>query len=68
MRIISQLPVGQRERIAVVQVGEEQLVVGITSQNITLLKTLDKPLEEKAGGGKDFASQLGQIIRKNNAS
>ncbi len=47
LRIISQLPVGTKERIAVVQVGEEQFLVGITSQSIQTLAKLETPLKEE---------------------
>ncbi|MDF2153740.1 flagellar biosynthetic protein FliO [Vibrio sp. CAU 1672] len=65
MRIISQLPVGTKERIAVVQVGDEQFLVGITSQSIQMLAKLDKPLKEEELTTSAFASQFSQLIKKN---
>ncbi|MDG2855508.1 flagellar biosynthetic protein FliO, partial [Vibrio parahaemolyticus] len=62
--IVSQLPVGTKERIAVVQVGEEQFLVGITSQSIQTLAKLDKPLKEEELATNAFATQFSQLIKK----
>lgn len=64
LRIISQLPVGTKERIAVVQVGEEQFLVGITSQSIQTLAKLETPLKEEELVSGAFASQFSQLIKK----
>ncbi|YCO04510.1 flagellar biosynthetic protein FliO [Vibrio sp. VNB-15] len=64
LRIVSQLPVGTKERIAVVQVGEEQFLVGITSQSIQTLAKLETPLKEEALATSAFASQFSQLIKK----
>lgn len=65
LRIVSQLPVGTKERIAVVQVGEEQFLVGITSQSIQTLAKLEQPLKEDELATNAFASQFSQLIKKN---
>lgn len=41
LSVIAGIPVGTRERIAVIQVADRYLVVGITSQSMSLLATLD---------------------------
>ncbi|EDP59166.1 flagellar biosynthetic protein FliO [Vibrio sp. AND4] len=65
LRIVSQLPVGTKERIAVVQVGEEQFLVGITSQSIQTLAKLETPLKEEELASGAFATQFSQLIKKN---
>ncbi|MGR5059717.1 flagellar biosynthetic protein FliO [Vibrio rotiferianus] len=65
LKIVSQLPVGTKERIAVVQVGEEQFLVGITSQSIQTLAKLEQPLKEDELATNAFASQFSQLIKKN---
>jgi len=45
LKVISALGVGQREKILIVQVGEEQLLLGITTTQITLLHKLEEKLE-----------------------
>ena len=41
LELISQMPVGQRERVAIIRFNDRHLAVGITSQQITLLADLD---------------------------
>ncbi|GAL06914.1 flagellar biosynthetic protein FliO [Photobacterium aphoticum] len=65
LRIVRQLSVGQRERIVLLQVGDEQMLVGVTQQNISLLSKLDQPLPTEAGlSGGDFAQQLSTMLKK----
>ncbi len=45
LKIISQLAVGQRERLAVIDVNGEQILIGITPTQINLLKKLENPIE-----------------------
>ncbi len=66
LRIVSQLPVGPKERISVIQVGDEQFLVGITSQSIQTLAKLEKPLNEQELAGSAFANQFSQLMKKNN--
>lgn len=65
MSIVKQLPVGTKERIAVVQVGEEQFLIGITSQNINMLSKLEKPLDVSESQSTPFSTQLSQLMKKN---
>ncbi|MCF7481151.1 flagellar biosynthetic protein FliO [Vibrio sp. J1-1] len=65
LKIVRQLPVGTKERIAVIQVGEEQFLVGITSQSIQTLAKLEKPLKEEELANNAFANQFSQLIKKN---
>ncbi|MGL5292018.1 MAG: flagellar biosynthetic protein FliO [Vibrionaceae bacterium] len=44
VKLISQLALGQKERIMVIDVNGEQMVIGITAHNINLLKVLDTPI------------------------
>ncbi|SIN75670.1 flagellar biosynthetic protein FliO [Salinivibrio sp. ES.052] len=67
IKIVSQLAVGQKERILVVDIHGEQLVVGVTPSNIQLLKTLDNPLPTAtsvAAPNSRFATQLSQLLNR----
>jgi flagellar protein FliO/FliZ len=44
LRVLGSLSVGQRERILLLQVGQEQLLVGVTTSRITTLHTLSEPV------------------------
>lgn len=65
LSVIRQVPVGTKERIAVVKAGEEQFLVGITPHSINLISKLDKQIEDAPDTSKPFASQLSQILKKN---
>lgn len=65
LAVIRQVPVGTRERIAVIKAGEEQFLVGITSQSINLISRLDKPIDDKQEASGQFAHQFSQMLKKN---
>jgi len=66
LKIVSALSVGQRERVVVVQAGEEQLVLGVTSSQINTLHVLNKPIEvpSESGDGSDFKSKLTAAVMR----
>ena len=47
LKVLGALSVGQRERILLLQVGDEQILVGVTSSRITRLHQLEEPIEVK---------------------
>lgn len=64
IKIIAQCPVGTRERVMVVQVGDQQLLLGVTPQQISLLHTLPQPLPPTGTpAGNRFAEQLAQLMK-----
>jgi flagellar protein FliO/FliZ len=44
MRVISTVGVGQRERVILLQVGEEQILVGVGPGNVRKLHAFDEPV------------------------
>ncbi len=65
LSIIKQLPVGTRERVMIIQVGEEQYLIGVTTQSIQLLAKLDNPLiQEELLKATAFSNQLMQLLKK----
>jgi flagellar protein FliO/FliZ len=69
LKIIAGLALGARERIVLVQVGEQQLLVGITPQQIQTLHVLDKPIdsEETTPVSASFAENLNQALQGKNS-
>ncbi|WP_041393938.1 flagellar biosynthetic protein FliO [Photobacterium profundum] len=65
LKVLKQLPIGQRERIVLLQVGEEQLLVGVTQHNISLLTKLEQPLAMDAQPSGDFANHLSKLLKIN---
>ena len=64
IKTIAVMPVGTRERIAVIEIGGRQIVVGITPQQITTLLELDQPLDISPSGG-EFARKLQTLLNRN---
>ncbi|MBU2977972.1 flagellar biosynthetic protein FliO [Alteromonas sp. C1M14] len=60
MKVVASMVAGTRERIMVIQVGEEQHLVGVTAQNINHLAKLDTPLasQQEGQGQGDFKQKL----------
>jgi flagellar protein FliO/FliZ len=49
LQVLAQLALGARERIVVVQVGEEQLLVGVSPGGLRTLLVLSRPLQVETG-------------------
>ncbi len=68
LKIVTALPIGQRERLLVVQVAGQQLLIGATAENITKLHVLETPIVFDGDGvGKesgDFRSILKLALNK----
>jgi len=64
LKVVTSLNLGSKERLVVVQVGEKQLLLGITGQQINLLDTLDEPLEIKSGVPIELSQTLARFTRK----
>ena len=58
LKIVTSMSLGAKERLVVVQVGDKQQLLGVTGQNISLLDTLDTPLDIST----PIATELGQSI------
>lgn len=48
LKVIASLSLGTKERVVVIQVGKQQLLLGVTTQQITLLDPLAEPLIVKS--------------------
>ena len=66
LQIVGTLAVGQRERIVVIQAGQEQLVLGVTSNQINTLHVLDAPLVINSNdpADLDFKSKLSTALKR----
>jgi flagellar protein FliO/FliZ len=59
MRVVSQLPLGVREKISIVELDDQWLVLGVTSQQVTLLtQTAKKESVAPPQQAINFASLL----------
>ncbi|MFQ3235021.1 MAG: flagellar protein FliO/FliZ [Paraglaciecola sp.] len=59
LKVIASLAAGTRERVLVIEVGNEQHLIGITSHNINHLAKLEVPLSTvKSTSGDNFKDKL----------
>ncbi len=70
MKIIAGLALGPKERAVLLQVGEQQILVGVTAQQIQTLHVLDKPISLDNSSEKPivFADKLQQLIQQRGKS
>jgi flagellar protein FliO/FliZ len=64
IRIVAGLSIGTRDRIVLLQVGEEQILVGLTPGRIEKLHTLAQPLEAPQGepASASFADKFNRLM------
>jgi flagellar protein FliO/FliZ len=66
LRVVGGLALGTRERILLVDVGEQQLLLGVTPGQLRTLHVLDKPLTPPAGvsgSPMSFAQRLSKALQ-----
>lgn len=62
-KVVATLPVGQKERLLVVEIQGKQRVIGVTPHSVNFLFDLENPLpEEKLAS--DFHTQLQSFLKK----
>ncbi|MBU2955254.1 flagellar biosynthetic protein FliO [Marinobacter sp. F3R08] len=65
IKVVSVMAIGARERIALIQVGDQQILLGITPSAIRTLHVFDEPVVEAGSvGSSDFARRLQGMIGK----
>lgn len=72
MKVLGGLSVGQRERVVLVQVGKQQLLLGVAPGRVQTLHVLDQPLEgldeppSRGGHRQDvpFAERLRDLMQQ----
>lgn len=65
MQVVAVLPLGQRERAVLVQVGERQLLLGVSQQQVTLLERFETPVVEPRRAPEGvFSRRLQEMIRQ----
>ncbi len=71
LKVVSVLPLSTRERVVLIQAGEEQVLVGVSGAGIQQLHTLKEPVEfsSAAANGEStatpsFAEALRQVMTR----
>ena len=71
MKVITSLALGPRERAVLLQVGEQQILVGVTTQQVHTLHVLEKPvntIKTSTSSDSSFADKLQNILQQRNKS
>ncbi|WP_372965766.1 flagellar biosynthetic protein FliO [Marinobacter sp.] len=68
IRVVSVLAIGTRERIALVEVGGQQILLGITPGSIRTLQVYDEPVVDvRNTASSDFARKLQSLMGKSSS-
>ncbi|OLO05577.1 flagellar biosynthetic protein FliO [Salinicola socius] len=70
LRVVASTPVGQRERVVIVEVDDRWLVLGVGGGQVTKLESMAPPPAPPAAPDSSpltgsFASRLGQALKQN---
>lgn len=73
LRVVAGTAVGPRERVVLVEIGDEWLILGVAPGSVSALHRLPRqnlaaPPGEKAVPAKDFAVRLRGILERKNAA
>jgi len=66
IQIVSAVAVGQRDRIALIQIGEEQILVGLTPGKIEKLHVLKNPVDlaDANEPAQKFSDKFQQLMKR----
>lgn len=66
LKVLGGLPMGVRERLVLVQVGEKQLLLGVTPTTISTLHVLEQPVSVETPMPLEgpFADRLAQVLKR----
>lgn len=65
LKTIASCPLGQRERVVIVEVEQTWLVLGVTAQQITTLHTLPaQPLTTESGANAEQTADFRRLLAK----
>ncbi|KAA0876620.1 flagellar biosynthetic protein FliO [Nitrincola tapanii] len=63
LRILAAIPLSHRERAVLIQVGDEQLLLGVAPGQVNLLKSFDQPiLTTDIASTSDFSKRLQRLL------
>lgn len=66
MKVLSAMSVGTRERVMLIQVGKQQLLIGVTPNQITHLQSFAEPVIDPNGeqqGQQDFSQVFKKMLK-----
>lgn len=68
LKIVGGLSIGNREKVVLLQVGDEQLLIGVAQGNVSKLHVLDKNIEiNAANANNNFSDKLKKVMSDTSA-
>lgn len=68
LKVVGSLSLGQRERVVVIQAGDEQIVLGVTASQINMLHVLPEPLQvNSTAGSTSFKERMNAALNRQQA-
>lgn len=64
LKVVSSLSLGLKEKLMIVQLGEKQILIGVTSQSINFIKDVDEPILDEPEKTMSFSELLKKAIKK----
>jgi len=58
LKVVTSLSLGAKERVVVIQAGEQQLLLGVTAQQVTLIERLSEPLPMQKANAVELPKSL----------
>ncbi|MEH6556578.1 MAG: flagellar biosynthetic protein FliO [Oceanicoccus sp.] len=65
MKVMAALSVGAREKVVLVEIGDQQILVGVAPGRVSHLQSFEQPILESPVSRGDFPSAMKKILQKN---
>lgn len=67
LQVVASLSLSAREKVVLVQAGDQQLLLGVAPGRVNLLQSYDQPLIEPGAAMGEFANKLQQALSRKGA-
>lgn len=67
LQVVASLSLSAREKVVLIQAGDQQLLLGVAPGRVNLLQTYDQPLIEPGVAMGEFANKLQQALSRKGA-
>lgn len=64
IRVVSALSVGTREKVVLIDVGGQQVLLGVAPGRVNHLQTFEQPVLDKVAASKPLANEFSNAIKK----
>lgn len=63
MKTLAVMPMGVKEKLVLIEIGDKQILLGMTASNINTLATFDEPVYQKPEvSGVSFSNRLKEML------